>query len=381
MCGRAVRRVDRVAAFHRFAGTESGHSGDVSRFKTRRSLFRGRTALRVLGVDPAFCNVVAGWRLSFRKWLPGTAEGHRFFRQRVQEPFHSAALEADQNLAGRTLSVRSLRKSLNALEANGSGRMKLAHRILAPKLTEQISPESIRGCALAIMTKAPRTGHVKTRLVPPLTANEAAALNTCFLRDTAAAILEASGKNVQDIAVYTPIGAEETYIDILPDNFQLVPQRGDGFGERLAAATEDLLRIGFQSVCLIDSDSPTVPSRVYAEAANMLSIRGDRVVLGPADDGGYYLIGLKQDHRRLFEQIDWSTERVLEETMQRAAELDLEVKLLPTGYDVDDRATLRRLCDELLNPNAKDQVAPETRRFLRELIEREGRDRIWPAIE
>ena len=257
--------------------------------------------------------------------------------------------------------------------------MKLAHRILDPKRIKQISPESIRGCALAVMTKAPRTGHVKTRLVPPLTADEAAALNTCFLRDTAAAITEASGKNVQGIAVYTPIGAEETYIDILPDNFQLVPQRGDGFGERLAAATEDLLRIGFQSVCLIDSDSPTVPSRVYSEAANMLSIRDDRVVLGPSDDGGYYLIGLKRDHRGLFEQIDWSTERVLEQTMQRAAEMDLEVKLLPTGYDVDDRATLRRLCDELLNPNATDQVAPETRRFLRELIEREGRNRIWPA--
>jgi rSAM/selenodomain-associated transferase 1 len=260
--------------------------------------------------------------------------------------------------------------------------MKLVHRILDPKRIEQISPESSRGCALAVMTKAPRTGQVKTRLVPPLAADEAAALNTCFLRDTAAAILEVSDKNVvQGIAVYTPIGAEETYIDILPDNFQLVPQRGDGFGERLAAATEDLLRIGFQSVCLIDSDSPTIPSRVYAEAANMLSTRGDRVVLGPADDGGYYLIGLKQHHRRLFEQIDWSTERVLEQTMQRAAELDLEVKFLPTGYDVDDRATLRRLCDELLNPNAKDQVAPETRRFLRELIEREGRDRIWPATK
>jgi len=257
--------------------------------------------------------------------------------------------------------------------------MKLAHRILDPKLTGQISPESIRACALTIMTKAPRTGHVKTRLIPPLTADEAAALNTCFLRDTAAAITEASDKNVQGIAVYTPIGAEEMYIDILPDNFQLVPQRGDGFGERLAAAAEDLLRIGFQSVCLIDSDSPTVPSRVYSEAANMLSIPDDRVVLGPSDDGGYYLIGLKQDHRRLFEQIDWSTERVLEQTMQRAAELDLEVKLLPSGYDVDDRVTLRRLCDELLIPNAKDQVAPETRRFLRGLIEREGRDRIWPA--
>ena len=116
-------------------------------------------------------------------------------------------------------------------------------------------------------------------------------------------------------------------------------------------------------------------------ASEFLRDDGDRLVLGPSDDGGYYLIGMSKLHRRIFEKIDWSTERVLEQTMQRAAELDLEVKLLPAGYDVDDRATLRRLCDELLIPNARDQVAPETRHFLRELIEREGRDRIWPATE
>ena len=256
--------------------------------------------------------------------------------------------------------------------------MKAVHRVLDPNF---LDPDAEGLCALAVMTKAPRAGRVKTRLVPPLTTEEAAQLNACFLRDTANAIAEATSDIARGIAVYTPIGAEDAYSDILPHDFDLLLQRGNGFGERLAAANEDLFRIGFASVCLIDSDSPTVPSRVYAEAANMLSIRGDRVVLGPADDGGYYLIGLKQDHRQLFEEIDWSTERVLEQTMQRAAELDLEVKILPTGYDVDDRATLRRLCDELLNPNAKDQVAPETRRFLRELIEREGRDRIWPATE
>ena len=75
---------------------------------------------------------------------------------------------------------------------------------------------------------------------------------------------------------------------------------------------------------------------------------GNRVVFGPSDDGGYYLIGLKKPHRRLFEQIDWSTERVLNQTIQRANDIELEVKLLPTGYDVDDQAGLRRLCDELL---------------------------------
>jgi rSAM/selenodomain-associated transferase 1 len=214
------------------------------------------------------------------------------------------------------------------------------------------------------MTKAPRAGHVKTRLVPPLSAEEAAQLNICFLRDTAAAIAKARGTTARGIGVYTPIGAEAAYIDILPREFELVPQRGDGFGERLAFAAEDLFRCGFASVCLIDSDSPTVSADAYVKAVEFLSKPGDRVVLGPSDDGGYYLIGLKRNHPQLFERIDWSTERVLEQTKQRARELNLDVELLPTGYDVDDGPTLRRLCDELLSGKTTNDIAPNTRKFL-----------------
>ena len=163
--------------------------------------------------------------------------------------------------------------------------MKAIHRVLNPGVLDSSAGER---CALAVMTKAPRAGQVKTRLVPPLTPDEAAGLNICFLRDTAAAIAAAAGEVVRGIAVYTPVGAESAYIDILPLDFKLVAQRGDKFGERLACAAKDLFQIGFQSVCLIDSDSPTVPANVYAEAARLLSNPGDRVVLGPADDGGYY---------------------------------------------------------------------------------------------
>src|SRR5213082_2232776 len=80
-------------------------------------------------------------------------------------------------------------------------------------------------CALAVMTKAPRAGQVKTRLVPPLSPQEAAELNICFLRDTAAAIAKACGTTARGVGVYTPIGAEAAYIDILPREFELIPQR------------------------------------------------------------------------------------------------------------------------------------------------------------
>jgi rSAM/selenodomain-associated transferase 1 len=232
-------------------------------------------------------------------------------------------------------------------------------------------------CALGVMTKVPRAGKVKTRLIPPLTPDEAASLNICFLRDTTAAISTAatSVALAQGIAIYTPAGEEAAYADMLPYEFKLLLQRGDGFGERLISATEDLLRIGFDSVCLIDSDSPTVPPEIYADAARKLAKTGDRMVLGPSDDGGYYLIGLKKLHRRVFEDIDWSTAQVAAQTLQRAKEIGLPVELLPTWYDVDDRAALRRLCAGLLDGR---EHAPATREFLEKLIAREGRERIWP---
>src|SRR5438874_3557914 len=235
-------------------------------------------------------------------------------------------------------------------------------------------------CALGVMTKAPQAGRVKTRMIPPLMPEEAAELNRCFLRDTAAAISTAcSRRPVGDarktarasaIAVYTPFGAESAYNDILPTGFSLLPQRGDKFGERLYFAVEDLFKCGFESVCLIDSDSPTVPAENFAEAVELLSTIEDRVVLGPSDDGGYYLIGVKKPYRHLFEQIDWSTERVLKQTMQRATEIGIEVKLLPTGYDVDDDASLRRLCNELLSDTTSADIAPYTRECLASFVER-----------
>src|SRR5438874_7361294 len=261
-------------------------------------------------------------------------------------------------------------------------------RILDPTLRDQLPPAS---CALAVMTKAPQAGRVKTRLVPPLTPAEAAELNKCFLRDTAAAISVCCSGGLRSpnavsarlhpgahraplqcsaIAVYTPIGAESAYTDVLPADFSLLPQRGDEFGERLFFAVEDLFRCGFDSMCLIDSDSPTVPAENFKQAVELLSTSEDCVVLGPSDDGGYYLIGMKKPHRHLFEQIDWSTERVLNQTMQRANKIGLEVKLLRTGYDVDDDASLRRLCSELLTDTTSADIAPHTREFLASFVVR-----------
>jgi rSAM/selenodomain-associated transferase 1 len=205
-------------------------------------------------------------------------------------------------------------------------------------------------CALAIMAKAPRPGKVKTRLSPPLSLEESAALNLSFLQDTAEnlAAVAAQG-SAAGLVCYTPIGDEAAFDALLPPGFSLIPQRGDGFGERLLYAAQDILALGFASVCLLDSDSPTVPRAAFEQAVDELARPGDRLVLGPADDGGYYLIGLKHPHPEPFARIDWSTPAVFAQTRERARTANLELIELPCWYDVDDPATLAMLEAELLD--------------------------------
>jgi rSAM/selenodomain-associated transferase 1 len=215
------------------------------------------------------------------------------------------------------------------------------------------------------MAKAPRPGKVKTRLSPPLTPEQASALNVCFIKDTTENIHQVTKRaHCAGVVAYTPVGDEAAFDGLLPPGFQLLPQRGDGFGERLLYACEDLFSCGFTAVCLIDSDSPTMPQEALLQAVESLARDGDRMVLGGSDDGGYYLIGIKRLHRRLFEQIDWSTERVFAQTLDRAREIAIDIELLPAWYDVDDAATLERLRQELTADVAAGYDAKHTRAYL-----------------
>lgn len=237
--------------------------------------------------------------------------------------------------------------------------------------------------ALGLMAKAPIAGEVKTRLVPPLTSSEAAALSVCFLRDMTANVKSiVETEPASGLVVYTPAGAEPAFAGVLPEGFELLAQRGNSLGERLCNATNDLLRAGRSGVVLINSDSPTLPRSILIRAIESLQREGDRVVLGAAEDGGYYLIGLKHAHKHLFTDIAWSTPEVLRRTQQRAAEIDLPVDLLPPWYDVDDAETLNRLCDELFFSPARHDAypAPHTRAFLAAIVESEGWQRIAPNL-
>jgi hypothetical protein len=145
---------------------------------------------------------------------------------------------------------------------------------------------------------------------------------------------------------YGPPGAENFFRAHLPA-VGLIEAWHANFGDCLFAAIAALLARGHPGAVVLNSDSPTLPTALLTETARLLAQPGDRAVLGPSRDGGYYLLGLKAPHRRLFEDVAWSTERVAQQTRARAAEIGLDVHVLPEWYDVDDLAALRMLRDEL----------------------------------
>ena len=211
-------------------------------------------------------------------------------------------------------------------------------------------PPGTRGCGIAVMAKASKPGLTKTRLVPPLTATEAAQFNTAFLQDVSGNLLSAGrDAQVRGYMAYGPPGSQQFFIDTLPAEIGLIECWYPNFGDCLFKAIEALFAAGHESAVVLNSDSPTLPTSLLIETARTLAQPGDRAVLGPATDGGYYLLGLKRPHRRMFEDIDWSTERVARQTLERADEIGLPVHRLPAWYDVDDAAALRRLHGELFD--------------------------------
>ena len=235
-------------------------------------------------------------------------------------------------------------------------------------------PSSTAGrCAIAVMAKAPVPGRVKTRLVPPLSPDAAMALSGCFLRDVTENIAQAARvMPIDGYVAFAPSGGEallEPVIAqgtrlILADGSPVMPDGVERFGRSLLHAARGLFALGYGAVALLNSDSPTLPTDILVDAARALAAPGERVVLGPADDGGYYLLGMKAPHAALFRDIDWSTERVAAQTRARAEALGLELVTLPTWYDVDDAASLQALVAELDRADRGGYAAPATARWL-----------------
>lgn len=203
--------------------------------------------------------------------------------------------------------------------------------------------------ALAVMARRPVEGQVKTRLVPPLDAAEALGLYSAMLADRLAGAAQLPVKRVLALATEPGPSTPPLPAPELPPGCHLMDQRGSTLGERLAAVFSDLFASGSSPVVAIDSDSPSLPVD-YVKMAFARLWEGADVVLGPAEDGGYYLVGLAAPGREGIVNRTMGTPTVLAETLHAANDMGLCVSLLPAWYDVDDASTLRRLERDLASP-------------------------------
>jgi rSAM/selenodomain-associated transferase 1 len=218
--------------------------------------------------------------------------------------------------------------------------------------------------SLVIMAKEPRIGRTKTRLCPPLTHTQASTLYEALLLDTIKL-----GSNLKDIDLglaVTPSGSSVYFEPITLPTTLLIPIDCIDIGQCLLRALTHLLDMGYQKVIALNSDGPTLPADYIYESIRRLDEHD--IVIGPAEDGGYYLIGLNAIHPEIFRDIEWSTNLVLTQTLKKAEELNLGVSLLPEWYDVDNEASFNRLIGELMELPAGS--LPNTRRFLKDFPSR-----------
>lgn len=214
---------------------------------------------------------------------------------------------------------------------------------------------------LIVFAREPVAGHTKTRLTPPLSASDAAALYACFVRDVLDTARRVAGISVT--IAYTPVAAGRYFAGVAPD-LAARPQRGADLGERMDTALAEAFAQGAAIAVIVGSDSPNLPDDYLAQAFAELAA-GAELVLGPADDGGYYLLGVRAPQPRLLRTVPLSTPTVLADTLHVARELGLRVALLPPWYDIDTVADLRRLATGLAH--GPPDVAPRTRAFLADL--------------
>ncbi|UCE36466.1 MAG: TIGR04282 family arsenosugar biosynthesis glycosyltransferase [Thermoplasmata archaeon] len=197
--------------------------------------------------------------------------------------------------------------------------------------------------AIVIMAREPKPNKVKTRLTPPLDPQTASKIYHGFLLDRIEQV--ESLREVDHFVAITPESSDSFFKDIIPKDFALLRQKGKDLGERLSDISNTLFKKGYEKVVMMDSDSPNLPSRYISEGLKMLN-KAD-LVLGPCEDGGYYLIGLSSNMPQIFQDIPWSTSRVTEITNKKAKALGKKISLLEEWYDVDTFEDLKRMRTEL----------------------------------
>jgi rSAM/selenodomain-associated transferase 1 len=202
---------------------------------------------------------------------------------------------------------------------------------------------SIPSFGIFIMMKYPKVGRVKARLAQSIGDESATNLYRMFIRDTLT--------TVQDldipfyIAVHPP-ESQKQFAKWIGPSYQIFQQQGIDIGERLQSGFTTMFERGYKQVIALASDSPDLPIEILREAVSAL--QSHKAVIGPASDGGYYLIGLSHDHSipGAFEDISWSTETVFRETLSKIKSVTQRVHILPEWADIDTKSDLQKFYEK-----------------------------------
>ncbi len=184
---------------------------------------------------------------------------------------------------------------------------------------------------LIIFAKNPIPGKVKTRLTPHITPTKAAELYKAFIVDILSNSLRLNCDRIT--VAYSPISAEKTFHRLCGQSIHYLPQKGHNLGERMKNAFKHSFDKGTEKTVIIGTDSPTIPLSYIQKAFDVLE--EVPIVIGPTFDGGYYLVGLSEQNDKIFDDIEWSTAGVLNQTLARVKALHWKLHILPPWYDVD----------------------------------------------
>ncbi|MBM4068544.1 MAG: glycosyltransferase [Planctomycetes bacterium] len=216
---------------------------------------------------------------------------------------------------------------------------------------------------LGVFAKEPRPGQVKTRLAAALSPDGAAHVADAFLRDT---LRRMAAVRAERFLVFSPTSAAAYFQSLAADCYALAPQGDGDLGQRLQRFVDGRLDSGSRHVVVIGTDSPTLPTAFVDQAFDELD-RAD-VVLGPATDGGYYLIGLRRSSAVIFQGIDWGAAAVLAQTIARLPR-ECRLSLLPPWYDIDSETDWEMLRGHVaaIRRAGGDPLIPDTERLLSRL--------------
>ncbi len=232
-----------------------------------------------------------------------------------------------------------------------------------------MSPSGAERRAIGLIAKGPVPGAVKTRLAFALGDEIATRLYSAFLRD---ALLVAGRVSGASTTAFHPADSRPgSFRRIAPPGISFAPDAGGDLGSVMEGAISRLLGGGANLAALIGADVPLLTPGEIESAFAVLESGGADVVVGPSEDGGYHLIAMDTPQPELFSDVDWGTERVLEQTLELAAGAGLRVRLLDRRYDVDDLANLQRLAADLASDGS---LAADATRSALHALSQEGID-------